>query len=197
MKPVLIVPTFGLLVALAGLAAGSAIAEPPDAQKAQKAQKAQEAAPSPGRGPAGQPPPKERAAAGSQWWNDPKLIEELVLSEAQRTKMDGYLDAHRKRASEASRTTLTAFNTALGEGNFEKARELLKQLSVEAGMPIRSLGEYKIELVSALSDEQRKTLFEKHPRLITQFGMRRGRRPPPGPRRGPGGKPRTGMQGGG
>jgi Spy/CpxP family protein refolding chaperone len=195
MKPVLIVPTFGLVVALAGLSAGldarRTFAEPVEAQ---------EAAPSPkrpGRGPGGQPHPRERAASASHWWNDPMLVEELVLTGAQREKMDSYFDAHRKRASEANRTTLTAFNAALAAGDFEKARALLKPLSDEAGMPIRSLGEFKIELISALSDEQRKTLFEKHPRLINQLGMRRGRRRPPGPRRGPGGKPRTGMQGGG
>ena len=200
MKPVSIVPTFGLIVALSGLDAGSTFAEPPKPPEPQEAQKAPEAAPSverPGRGPAGQLPPRERATAASHWWNDPKLVEELTLSDAQRKKMDGYIDAHRKQTREASRTTFAALNAALGEGDWDTAREVVKQLSEQAATPIRSLGELKISLISTLSDEQRKTLVEKHPRLINQLGLRRGRRQQPGPRGGPRGGPRTGMRGGG
>ena len=49
------------------------------------------------------PPPVPRgqgAPPDGSWWTNPRLVEELSLSEEQREKMDAYVEAYQKSAPE-------------------------------------------------------------------------------------------------
>lgn len=124
------------------------------------------------------PRPGVRAGAGaSAWWNEQKLVGELSLTEEQRRKMDAHLDSYRGEAPGDVRRT--PFNEALQGGDEERAREELAKLSDLAAASVRTRGELKINVLSVLTDEQRKILVERYPRLISQPWarvMRGGRR---------------------
>jgi Spy/CpxP family protein refolding chaperone len=122
-----------------------------------------------------EPRRRGRASGSGIWWNNPTIVEELSLAEEQRKKMDGYLDEYRR--TEPGEDRRLSFNEALHDGNWGKARSELKQLSDQAAASIRARGELKINVLSTLSDAQRKTLVERYRRLINQPWLR-GMRPP-------------------
>lgn len=160
--------TLSTLTTCSLLLAALALAGPGAAQPAEKAgeaagsEKAGEAAGSaPARGPR------------NGWWNDPKVVEQLTLSEEQRKKMDGYYENFREalRAGEG-REARSAFTEALKAGDWKKARSSLAQLSKESSLPVQTHGELKIDILSTLSKEQLAKLVEGYPRLIAQPWVR-------------------------
>jgi Spy/CpxP family protein refolding chaperone len=155
--------TLSTLTTCGLLLAALALAGPGAAQPAEKpAAKADEAAGSaPARGPR------------NGWWNDPKVVEQLTLSEEQRKKMDGYYESFREalRAGEG-REARSAFTEALKAGNWKKARSSLAELSKESSLPVQIHGELKIDILSTLSKEQLAKLVEGYPRLIAQPWVR-------------------------
>lgn len=118
---------------------------------------------------AGAPPTGGPARRGrTVWWNEREIVEALSLSEEQRKKMDGRIDAWRQANREESPATFASFNEALSLGNWDKARSELEQLSKQTSEPLRARGELKIDLLSTLSDEQLAILVERYPRVIYQ-----------------------------
>ena len=109
-------------------------------------------------------------ALAAMWWNDPVLVEDLLLSDASRSAMDGhyqgYLDG---RSQRAERELQEAFTDALNEGDWEEARKRLQELTVETGRPVKAQGELKIHVLSLLSNEQLVKLLRKKPAVAHEF----------------------------
>ena len=80
--------------------------------------------------------------------------------------MDGYLQAYRRKEPGDNRRP--SFGDALAAGSWLEARAQLKQLEDQAVASIRARGELKIDVLSVLSEDQRKTLVERYGRLIRQ-----------------------------
>lgn len=122
----------------------------------------------------------EGSPAGSRpsgWWNEPSIVEALTLSEAQRKKMDGYLETFRKTLQGGEGAAArNAFTEALQAGEWKKARSELDEISAEASRPLRAHGQLKIDVLSTLSKEQLAKLVESYPRLISQPWVRMPRR---------------------
>lgn len=157
-----------LAVAMACLAADPLFAQPePDAQKEPKeqAEEQQEADEAQGRKAAARRR-RTRASESMVWWNSPSVVEQLSLADEQRAKMDGYLRAYRRKEPEDNRRP--SFGDALAAGSWLEARAQLKQLEDQAVASIRARGELKIDVLSILSEDQRKTLVERYDRLIRQ-----------------------------
>ncbi len=169
----LAITTCALAFAVAWLAAGplAAQAEEEEAAQAAKEQGTEEIQAE----EAVEPRRRGRASGSGVWWNNPTIVEELSLAEEQRKKMDGYLDEYRRTEPEEDRRL--SFNEALRDGNWGKARSELKQLSDQIAASIRARGELKIDVFSALSDTQQKTLVERYRPLISQPWQRAMRLP--------------------
>jgi hypothetical protein len=124
-------------------------------------------------------PPAEKAAPGAPpappgaaerphlWWNDSSLIEQLELKADQRAKMDGAYEKFRSAATtRGAQAARSAFEAALREGKWSEARKQLDAWMDQQGAPVRAFGELKIEVLSLLSDGQRKKLYAELPRLV-------------------------------
>ena len=173
MQRFLAITTCALAFAMAWLAAGPLAAQEEEAEaaRAEKDQGTEEIQAE----EAVEPRRRGRTSGSEVWWNNPPIVEELSLAEEQRKKMDGYLDEYRR--TEPGEDRRPAFNEALRDGNWAKARSELKQLSDQAAVSIRARGELKINVLSALSDAQQKTLVERYRRLINQPWLRATRLP--------------------
>jgi len=157
--------TFCALASTVGVAALPAIAEEHEVEAARAEEELRtgqavvgEAAKA---GPAGQ-----ATASGRAWWNSPTLVEALSLTGKQRQKMDGYLAAFRQKTREHGALLGVWFNEALTDGDWDAARGELEKLAALAGGRVRARGELKLGVLSALRDEQRKSLVERYPKLI-------------------------------
>ena len=175
MQRFLAITTCALAFAMAWLAAGPLAAQEKAEQAAQAEKKqateeiqAEEAV---------EPRRRGRASGSEVWWNSQAIVDELSLAEEQRKKMDGYLDEYRRTVPGEDRRP--SFNEALRDGNWAKARSELKQLSDQIAASIRARGELKIDVFSALSDTQQKTLVERYRPLISQPWQRAMRLPGP------------------
>ena len=159
-----------LLLTLAGLAvaavpAGALAEEPADTAKAEQGRK--------------KPLPVI-------WWNDPALVSDVSLSDAQRQSMDEDYRAYLDKLDPLARSTAQkAFFEALAAGDWEDARGKLDQLAEAMTVPVRRHGEIKIRLLEQLSEAQRKRLVDQHPRLLTRPWVKKyvdpSRRPAPSP----------------
>lgn len=141
------------------------------------------ALPAPGQeaGAAAPAEQKGRAEPGGGWWNNPRIVEALTLTEAQRKKMDGHLDAFHKALSGQGPGSLSEFYTAVEEGKWDAAQSALKSVADHSTERIMAQGTLKISVLRELDDAQRKTLNERYAKLIRQpWGTppRRGQRGP-------------------
>ena len=98
------------------------------------------------------------------WWNDPKVVKAVSLTDEQRNKMDGYLKAFRKKVPENRRPE--TFHETLVQGDWKKARREGAKLAKGAETSIRMRGTLKVDVLSRLSEEQLKILVDQFPRLI-------------------------------
>jgi len=101
---------------------------------------------------------------GARWWNDPKIGKALSLTDEQRTKMDERLDAYHAKVPENRKPE--AFHEILIQGDWKAARGENEKLAETAAKGVEMRGTLKIDVLSLLSDEQRKALVDKYPRLI-------------------------------
>jgi Spy/CpxP family protein refolding chaperone len=120
------------------------------------------------------------------WWNDPAVVEKLSLSGEQRAQMDqlfGTYLSERKNAAR-SKNANKRFLEALEQGDGERARkELDSWAEGEQGL-VQAGGKLKIEVLSLLSEEQRKALASAYPRLIRKSWVPRPSwEPAPPPKR--------------
>jgi Spy/CpxP family protein refolding chaperone len=117
--------------------------------------------------------PARPAAARAEpvlWWNDPGLVQELSLSDAQRAKMDAAFERYKAvaLAAPARAQVVADFEDALAAGDFAAARGKVEPMAQGAGDPMRAAANLKLEAFEALSPEQRKQLLTRIPRLLRQ-----------------------------
>ena len=98
------------------------------------------------------------------WWNDPKIVKVLSLTDEQRKKMGEYLKAFRKKVPENQRPE--AFHETLVQGNWKNARIESEKVAKLAETSVQMRGALKIDVLLLLSEEQHKMLVERYPRLI-------------------------------
>ncbi len=106
------------------------------------------------------------------WWNEPTISTALLVTDAQRQKMDTHLDAYLAALRGEGREVTGAFQQALRAADWDKARAELARLVEQVGVPTRAQGELKIRVLSELDAAQHKLLLEKYPRLIERPWMR-------------------------
>ena len=100
----------------------------------------------------------------ARWWDDPKIVKALSLTDEQRTKMGEYLKAYRKNVPPSQKPD--AFHETLVQGNWKAARSASEKIAKNAETAVRMRGALKIDVLSLLSKEQRDTLVDRYPRLI-------------------------------
>jgi Spy/CpxP family protein refolding chaperone len=98
------------------------------------------------------------------WWNDPKMVKALSLTDEQRQKMSDKLASYRKQVPQDRRPD--AFHEALVQGEWKDARSESEKVAKLAEMSVQMRGTLKIDVISLLSKEQRELLVDRYPRLI-------------------------------
>ena len=100
------------------------------------------------------------------WWDDPKIVKALSLTDEQRKKMGDVLDTYRKEVPQDRK--LGDFHESLVQGNWKDARSESEKIAKAAETAVRIRGILKIDVLSLLEDEQREKLVDRYPRLIYQ-----------------------------
>jgi hypothetical protein len=98
------------------------------------------------------------------WWDDPKIVKSLSLTDEQRKKMAEYLKAYREKALADRKPG--AFHEALVQGNWKGAHSQSEKLAKAAEISVRTRGRFKIDILKLLSKKQREMLVDRYPRLI-------------------------------
>jgi len=115
------------------------------------------------------------------WWHDARLVEGLKLTGKQQDDMDEFLAgriAVRQQVLADNRRADAAFKKALGEGNWEAARRQIVTMRGLAGTEAESRLTFRLDVFHILTPDQRRTLAEKYPEVLTQpwlpgFGRRK------------------------
>jgi Spy/CpxP family protein refolding chaperone len=102
--------------------------------------------------------------ANALWWEDPKIVKSLSLTDEQRKKMGEYLKAYRKQVPPNRKPEV--FHETLVQGDWKAARSESEKIAKSAAESIRMRGTLKIDVLSLLSKKQRETLVDQYPRLI-------------------------------
>jgi len=98
------------------------------------------------------------------WWNDPKIVKSLSLTDEQREKMGEHLKAYHAKVPRDHKPE--TFQESLVQGDWKAARKESERLAESAATSVRMRGALKIDVLSLLSKEQRETLVDRSPRLI-------------------------------
>lgn len=124
-----------------------------------------------------------RAPAGPEalvakiWWNQPKKVQELGLTDAQRQKMDAVLRAYledRPAAQQRQRQAFAAISDALAAGDRDAALRQGEAAARAAGDPVLQQVEMMIDVAVIMTPEQRKTFTETYPRMFSRPWIRTG-----------------------
>jgi Spy/CpxP family protein refolding chaperone len=109
-----------------------------------------------------------RAVTRVLWWNDPALVKDLALSEAQRAEMDAAYARYDKVLREAPERgkLVTDVEAAVAAGDFAAARRRVDALAEETQAPVRALATLRVEVFELLSAEQRAEVLARLPRLL-------------------------------
>jgi hypothetical protein len=108
------------------------------------------------------------APAGHLWWDDPEVVAKLRLGAEQRERMG---ELYRKfqeerRARGDLRAAHDAYLAAVREGDLAQARERLEAWAGKLDAEVRGFGTLRIEILSLLDAEQRKTLATLKPDIV-------------------------------
>ena len=98
------------------------------------------------------------------WWNDPKIVKTLSLTDEQREEMAEKLATYRKAVPRDRRPE--AFHEALVQGDWKDARSESAKVSKVAETSVQMRGTLKIDILSLLSKDQHELLVDRYPRLI-------------------------------
>jgi len=114
------------------------------------------------------------------WWNQPKKVAELGLEPAQRRSMDALAEAFlakRKRSIEDQKAAYAALGEALATGDPEAvaARAAAAKKAVAAA-PSAQI-DLMVGVVALLSEEQKRRLVDRYPKILSRQWIRSGRRP--------------------
>jgi Spy/CpxP family protein refolding chaperone len=140
--------------------------------------------------PAEKPAKPAKRAEGRLWWNDPGVVEKLGLSGDQRAQMDQLFETYQGDRKNAARSSNARkpFVEALEQGDMDRARSELDSWAEGERALVQAGGKFKIEVLSLLSEEQRKALASAYPRLIRRSWVRRASWEPLPPPKRPAGK---------
>jgi len=118
--------------------------------------------------PVDEPAKPAKRAEARLWWNAPAFVEKLGLSGEQRAQMDQLFEAYESERKDAARSSNARrpFFQALEQGDMEQARRELDSWAEGERAAVQAGGKLKVEVLSLLSEEQRKALASLHPRLI-------------------------------
>lgn len=129
---------------------------------------------------------RAKAGLARVWWNQPKAIETLGLTNAQRRTMDQALLAHlatRRKAALSYVENRRQLSDFLVAGDWKGAERSAAEAGDLAATMARSEGELAVAVARTLEPEQRKKLDEKFPQLLRRplvlggIGMRGDRAP--------------------
>jgi Spy/CpxP family protein refolding chaperone len=103
------------------------------------------------------------------WWNNPKLVAALRLTEAQRAKMNELL-VHRLENQRAIKSDYlekrAAFEQALRKGNPQAAQAAAVELRKRVAEGSEGRFALVIDVVAVLEPAQRETLFSQYPATL-------------------------------
>ena len=136
--------------------------------------------------PADEPAKPAKRAEARLWWNDPAVVEKLGLLGDPRAQMGQLFETYLSERKNAARSSNARkpFLEALEQGDMERARSKLDSWAEGERAGVRAGGKLKIEVLSLLSDEQRKALASAYPRLIRKSWVPRSSwEPAPPPKR--------------
>lgn len=122
---------------------------------------------------AGEESPAARPAPGI-WWNRPRFVEALRLTEEQRQDLDLILERHRVgRRQQAARYRQAQQERAraLSDGDWDEARAAGEDLAELAAASSRDETELFAAVLQRLDAEQRRTLNESFPLLLRRPWM--------------------------
>jgi len=145
--------------------------------------------------PTGAKRPGARFAAGGAnlsriWWNQPRPVELLGLSEEQRKAMDALLIDLLERRRELARESLEIRRTLgdhLAAGDWKAAEKASAELGERASALVRGDTDLMLAALRLLQPEQRRTLDRELPMILRRpwlqggAGLRSGRFPRSGP----------------
>lgn len=128
---------------------------------------------------------RARAGLSRVWWNQPKEVEALGLTEEQRRRMDGALTAHleaRRKAARSYVETRRRLGDELAAGDWKAAEKTAREAGEIFASMARSEGELALAVAQVLEPEQRKKLDTEFPLLLRRplvqggLGLRGGTR---------------------
>jgi Spy/CpxP family protein refolding chaperone len=139
-------------------------------------------APTPHRAPLakGAVPAPNAALIQRAWWNQPELVDALKLTDAQRMKMNDLLthSVESQRAAQPQQQQhQKAFEQALANGDWASARKEATALRDGLATTWAAQTALKIDVLSALTAEQRQIVAAHYPLLLRQpsvFGLPKG-----------------------
>lgn len=166
---ILLIVSISLLLVWGGMAAGSDAREPTAKQTEAK-----------GLAPKTETPSKrgKRAAKGRRspvdrvWWNHPRMIEEIGLSDEQRQRMNAIFEESleiRKGETSKQKTSLEAFGKALAGGDPAEIAGREETLFETMAKPLREQISMIAKVYAELSAEQRQALAARHPNVLFEL----------------------------
>lgn len=120
--------------------------------------------------------PVEAEALSGIWWNQPRLIEALGLSEEQRERMDGRLReslVERRRLQRELRSRRQRFMASITGSDWDAARTAGDQTAEALAALSRHESRVKIDILSQLDEAQLSTLTRQYPRLLARTWLLR------------------------
>ncbi len=120
-------------------------------------------------------PSKHEKLIARIWWNQPKKVSELQLSDTQRSKMDDLLLAyleHREQDLEVQREAFSKFGAVLTGDDESVVEQRSKALTDAMSSPLRRQVDLMIEVVDLLTPEQRAGLASRYPKLLSRMWIR-------------------------
>ncbi len=119
---------------------------------------------------------KQRSTLADKiWWNQPKKISSLSLSESQRKQMDNLLNDYLKTHNKHVKKQQAAFSD-LGDSLAKNQQKKTSKQRDKLAKTIADDVSEQIDMMSAvfalLSDEQRQLMAEQHPKLMSRLWVR-------------------------
>jgi Spy/CpxP family protein refolding chaperone len=115
------------------------------------------------------------------WWHEAQLITVLKLTDEQQARMDAILvqrmeTRHKLLAGYSNANA--QFQEALTTGDWSVARRHMAEMRELAAAEVESRAKLRLEVFEVLSADQRRTLVEKYPNVVTRpwlpgYGPRR------------------------
>jgi Spy/CpxP family protein refolding chaperone len=112
------------------------------------------------------------------WWNQPKKVEELQLSDGQRHAMDAALLVflrERENGQSTQKERLNTFGEALGRDDMDTARAQGEKFAEGVATPVHLQIEMMIKVVGLMTPEQRKKMVASYPRMFSRLWVQSAR----------------------